>query len=1016
MPLLPRAALAAFTLLLVLPGLSPAQDSVGIQVIRTDEFAVLDIFVLNLEENPRDFLLTAEENGEPGWLVFYLQNGLDDLTAQIVSPSSIILSVPPAPDALHLQVVFLPDSPAQGSVKTVTITATPEDGMGDPQVAELRVRLLDEVIVNDDRDLEDVVPDNEFIDVDPAQPGEQITLRAAIEFCNDRPGFDAIHFNLPGPDLPRLLPLSPLPVLSDPVVIDGSTQPNAGPQVGVEISGEAIPAALTTDGLVVTGGGSTLRGLAINRFRAEDFGVIPGPELPNPSGVVLSTNGGNTIESCLLGLDPAGTSGAGNEGYGIRIHSPDNVIDDCTISGNWVGGVGIFNASGNRVTASVGASLDKSASSNFLDAPVSFDGLPFSPLGAAPDFAVLDANLANAGLRFTTLNETAAWESVAAGFLGGIVVHEAPDTMLIDCCVQGNGADGIRFLGDCRNSRVQGGTIGRPFGGHTSLANAGHGIALTGDRVTVADSEITGNLASGILVRGVDNELVGVTSARNGGSGIRCEGRGTTIGGDLLSGLGQIFANAGAGIRITEPPGPVPYTPGSNRVLGNLIGLEAPFGVGTLNRRPNLRGIHIDGGQNNLIDAATIAYNHFEGILITTSTQNSIAGATSVFNNRADIDLSATLEGDGIDLSDPGDADTGGNNKSNAPTLTGAVQTEAGLEVTGTMQPGLLGGYVLEFLFYDARLPLSVAQSSERQTIEAIAPDQPFTINLPLVQQHAGFLLRATLTDPEGNTSEYSPWIRVEGETHTDTDGVSDEVETLAPSRPFPDPGDPLPPPGDGNGDTTPDAEQDHVVSLPLLAGGYLTLSTTPGQSILKATETSTDKIHRNSTIHFPLGMWSFRVGAPAGRATVTVQFPTDGMRASFYNFGPTPDNPAPHWYEFLFDGTTGAEILGNRVILHFVDGQRGDHDLTVNGVIVTDGGSVGFHNPIPNPEFSLLSDQSVVISWWDSGDPLLLEETTLPGSGPWRFTAEPQIDTDSRRAVRVTPDQGTELFRLMRP
>lgn len=59
----------------------------------------------------------------------------------------------------------------------------------------------------------------------------------------------------------------------------------------------------------------------------------------------------------------------------------------------------------------------------------------------------------------------------------------------------------------------------------------------------------------------------------------------------------------------------------------------------------------------------------------------------------------------------------------------------------------------------------------------------------------------------------------------------------------------------------------------------------------------------------------------------------------TYYKYGPTPNNPIPHWYEFLFDGTTGAEIVGNQVILHFVDGMRGDGDLSANGVVVEPGG-----------------------------------------------------------------------------
>ena len=52
-----------------------------------------------------------------------------------------------------------------------------------------------------------------------------------------------------------------------------------------------------------------------------------------------------------------------------------------------------------------------------------------------------------------------------------------------------------------------------------------------------------------------------------------------------------------------------------------------------------------------------------------------------------------------------------------------------------------------------------------------------------------------------------------------------------------------------------------------------------------------------------------------------------------------------------MFDGFTGAEILSDRVILHFIDGERGDGDLVPNGVIVEPGG----------PAF--LSDEPIEVS-----------------------------------------------------
>jgi hypothetical protein len=59
----------------------------------------------------------------------------------------------------------------------------------------------------------------------------------------------------------------------------------------------------------------------------------------------------------------------------------------------------------------------------------------------------------------------------------------------------------------------------------------------------------------------------------------------------------------------------------------------------------------------------------------------------------------------------------------------------------------------------------------------------------------------------------------------------------------------------------------------------------------------------------------------------------------TYRKYGPTPDNPTPHWYDFMYDGTTGAVISGYAITLYFVDGQRGDDDISDNGQILDQGG-----------------------------------------------------------------------------
>src|SRR5215471_9569249 len=55
------------------------------------------------------------------------------------------------------------------------------------------------------------------------------SLRQAIINSNVLPGVDTITFFIPGGGVHVIVPLSALPPITDPVVIDGYTQPGASP-------------------------------------------------------------------------------------------------------------------------------------------------------------------------------------------------------------------------------------------------------------------------------------------------------------------------------------------------------------------------------------------------------------------------------------------------------------------------------------------------------------------------------------------------------------------------------------------------------------------------------------------------------------------------------------------------------------------------------------------------------------------------------------------------------------------
>lgn len=94
-------------------------------------------------------------------------------------------------------------------------------------------------------------------------------------------------------------------------------------------------------------------------------------------------------------------------------------------------------------------------------------------------------------------------------------------------------------------------------------------------------------------------------------------------------------------------------------------------------------------------------------------------------------------------------------------------------------------------------------------------------------------------------------------------------------------------------------------------------------------------------SLSFPNGLFDFVAinGTPGTPFSITLTFPSlpappPGYQYQYWKFGPTPSDPAPHWYAF-----SGAVISGNAVTLTIVDGQIGDDDLVANSRIVDAGG-----------------------------------------------------------------------------
>jgi len=168
------------------------------------------------------------------------------------------------------------------------------------------------------------------------------SLRQAILDANAASGLDSISFAIPGGGVKTISPTSPLPTITGAVIIDGYTQPGSNPNThatgglntllmielnGINAGGPSV------QGLTITGGGSTVKGLVINRFSGY--------------GIFMTTSGGNTIQGNFLGTDPTGTADLGNSGNGVSagVGSSSNSIGGTTpgarnlISGNNANGV-----------------------------------------------------------------------------------------------------------------------------------------------------------------------------------------------------------------------------------------------------------------------------------------------------------------------------------------------------------------------------------------------------------------------------------------------------------------------------------------------------------------------------------------------------------------------------------------------------------------------------------------------------------------------------------------------------
>jgi CSLREA domain-containing protein len=180
-----------------------------------------------------------------------------------------------------------------------------------------------------------------------ARGGRACSLRAAIEQANATPGRDTINFNIGGGiGVKTISVASDLPDITDPLSIDGYSQPGSSPNTLATGTNAVLMIQLdgnntAGNGLEIVADDVGVRGLAIGRFNFNGIEVDNVEGLGAPSGVRIQGN--------FVGTDASGTVARPNRfnGLNLRESGGDNTVGGTSrsqrnlISGNGANGINI---------------------------------------------------------------------------------------------------------------------------------------------------------------------------------------------------------------------------------------------------------------------------------------------------------------------------------------------------------------------------------------------------------------------------------------------------------------------------------------------------------------------------------------------------------------------------------------------------------------------------------------------------------------------------------------------------
>ncbi|HJZ59778.1 MAG TPA: CSLREA domain-containing protein, partial [Gemmataceae bacterium] len=281
------------------------------------------------------------------------------------------------------------------------------------------------------------------------------TAGADTDISNQNPGVfgvnDTIHFNISAAGTVQTINVGgtgngALPALIRPMTINGYSEMGASmnalanadnAKILIELNG--ANAGPNADGILVgaTGAGSTIRGLAINRFSL--------------NGIELQ-GGGATIAGNFVGTNPQGTAAVPNQNDGIHIsNSNSSTIGGTTpaarniVSGNRIDGIHVVGTTGSPATGNLiqGNFVGVNAAGTGSVGTKSFGSAAGTPGGN--DVVGIEISGGNAN---TVGGATAAARNVVGFNAAGIEVDNGGQGNVIQGNYSGVGADGVTPVGN----------------------------------------------------------------------------------------------------------------------------------------------------------------------------------------------------------------------------------------------------------------------------------------------------------------------------------------------------------------------------------------------------------------------------------------------------------------------------------------------------------------------------------------------------------------------------------------